>query len=232
MVSRFLGRFRRSGSGSRSRASKGSDLGELAPLVERSVLGAVLARGADNQVEGDQILTPVGGIPMAQRVVFTLSTVGDVLGVGRPGTLAGVASVPYYRKDRNTALTGLVTGMQAAQDLSPPGVKPLVVLVGVDQPYLRVETLRFLLAFAGGDEAVIPVDEAGRQPTCAVFPSTWLDKAREADHAGQTLEEFLAGRPVREIGPDRWTSWGEDGRSWFHVVDGASLAEGEDRFGS
>lgn len=196
------------------------------------MLGVVLARGESNQVEGDQVLTPIGGIPMAQRVVFTLSTVGDVLGVGRPGTLAGVASVPYYRKDRNSSLTGLITGMQAAQDLSPPGVKPLVVLVAVDQPYLRVETLRFLLAFAGGSEAVVPVDDTGRQPTCAVFPSTWLAKARDADNAHKTLEEFLEGAAVREIGPDRWRSWGEDGRSWFHVNDAGSLAEGENRFGS
>jgi len=228
MVSRFLGRFRRSA----GKKTKDTDLGELAPLVERSVLGIVLARGASDQVDGDQILTHVGGIPMAQRVVFTLSSVGDVLGVGRPGTLAGVASVPYYRKDRAGPLTGLVTGMQAAQDLSPPGVKPLVVLVGVDQPYLRVETLRFLLAFAGRDEAVVPVDDEGRQTTCGVFPSSWLDKAREADDSRQTMEEFLDTVPVREIGPDRWQAWGEDGRSWFHVTDADSLAEGEARFGT
>lgn len=228
MVSRFLGRFRRSG----EKKPKDTDLGELAPLVERSVLGVVLARGASDHIDGDQIFTIVGGIPMAQRVVFTLSSVGDVLGVGRPGTLAGVASVPYYRKDRTGPLTGLVTGMQAAQDLSPPGVKPLVVLVGVEQPYVRVETLRFLLAFAGRDEAVVPVDEAGRQATCGVFPSSWLDKARAADHEQRTLDEFLDTVPVREIGPDRWRAWGEDGRSWFHVTSAETLAEGEARFGT
>lgn len=227
-MSGFFGRFRRSV----GKGSKEADLGELAPLVERSVLGVVLARGASNQLDGEQTLTHVGGIPMAQRVVFVLNTVGDVLGVGRPGTLAGVASVPYYRKDRSTSLTGLVTGMQAAQDLSPPGVNPLVVLVGVDQPYLRLETLRFLLAFAGESEAVVPIDDAGRQPTCAVFPSAWLDKARAADDARMTLDEFLGTVHVREIGPDRWRSWGEDGRSWFHVTDADSLAEGEARYGT
>lgn len=183
-------------------------------------------------MEGDLALMDVGGVSMASRVSFAVSQLGDVLVVGRPGTLAGVAAVPFYRKDSHTALTGLVTGMRAARDLAPPGTKPLVLLVGVDQPYVRVETLRFLVAFAGANEAVVPVDETGtRQLSCGVYPSSWLDRALQADDDDQTLEYFLGTVQVREIGPDTWRGWGEDGRSWFQVSNPAALDEARTRFG-
>jgi molybdopterin-guanine dinucleotide biosynthesis protein A len=173
----------------------------------------------------------VGGVSMAARVSFAVSQLGDVLVVGRPGTLAGVAAVPYYRRDSHSALTGLVTGMRAALDLSPPGVKPRVLVVGVDQPYVRVETLRFLLAFAGSNEAVVPVDDGVRQVTCGVYPSAWLDRAAAADDDDASLEDFLETVNVREIGPDTWRAWGEDGRSWFRVTGAETLEVARRRFG-
>ncbi len=121
--------------------------------------------------------------------------------------------------------------MRAALDLAPPGVKPRVLLVGVDQPYVRVETLRFLLAFAGSDEAVVPLDDGTRQVTCGVYPSAWLERAEVADDDDRSLEEFLASMRVREIRPGTWQGWGEDGRSWFRVRDDAGLEEARRRFG-
>ena len=226
----FFRRFRRRGPAQppASRKKK-DDLGELAPLVEQPLLSVILARGSRG--DGDVALMEVGGVSMAARVSFAVSQLGDVLVVGRPGTLAGVAAVPYYRRDSHSELTGLVTGMRAALDLSPPGVRPRVLFVGVDQPYVRIETLRFLLAFAGTNEAVVPVDDGKRQATCGVYPSSWLARAEAADDDDRSLEEFLETVRVREIDPDAWRGWGEDGRSWFKVGDQGSLDEARRRFG-
>ncbi|MBT8193178.1 MAG: NTP transferase domain-containing protein [Acidimicrobiia bacterium] len=233
-MSGLFRRFRRSGkSPSTPIGSKKESFGELDPLGSRALLSVILARGGTGQIEGDVALMDVGGVSMAARVSFAVSQLGDVLVVGRPGTLAGVAAVPFYRKDSHTSLTGLVTGMRAALDLSSPGTKPMVLLVGVDQPYVRVETLRFLLAFAGANEAVVPVDEAGaRQVTCAVYPSSWFDRAERADDDDQSLEAFLETVKVREIASETWKGWGEDGRSWFRVAAGESLEEARRRFDS
>ncbi|NNJ48268.1 MAG: hypothetical protein HKP18_10605, partial [Acidimicrobiia bacterium] len=138
-MSGLFRRFRRSGkSPSTPIGSKKESFGELDPLGSRALLSVILARGGTGQIEGDVALMDVGGVSMAARVSFAVSQLGDVLVVGRPGTLAGVAAVPFYRKDSHTSLTGLVTGMRAALDLSSPGTKPMVLLVGVDQPYVRV----------------------------------------------------------------------------------------------
>ena len=235
-MSGLFRRFRRSrkppAPGTSPRHKK-DNLGELDPLGSRALLSVILARGGTGQVEGDVALMDVGGVSMAARVSFAVSQLGDVLVVGRPGTLAGVAAVPFYRLDSHSSLTGLVTGMRAALDLAAPGNKPLVLLVGVDQPYVRIETLRFLLAFAGENEAVVPVDETGqRQVTCAVYPSTWLERALRFDDDDESLEAFLATVKVREIGPATWRAWGEDGRSWFRVAAGETLEEARRRFES
>lgn len=222
-------RFRRGGRQEQEPTSprrRKSQPGELDPLVTRPMLSVILAR----QVEGDIALMDVGGVSMAARVSFAVSQLGDVLVVGRPGTLAGVAAVPYYRRDSHTRLTGLVTGMRAALDLAPPGTKPLVLVVGVDQPYVRVETLRFLLAFAGTNQAVVPIDQSNRQVTCAVYPSGWLERAQRADEDDQSIEEFLQTVKVREIEPDTWRGWGEDGRSWFRVSSPTTLEDARRRF--
>lgn len=234
-MSGFFSRFRRtrkpdSPTTSPRQRNAPEDLGDLAPLVSRPLLSVIFARGSGGP-DGDVALMDAGGVSMAARVSFAVSQLGDVLVVGRPGTLAGVAAVPYHRRDSNTALTGLVTAMRAAIDLSPPGVKPLILAVGVGQPYVRVETLRFLLAFAGENEAVVPVDEEGRQVTCAVYPSSWLDRAQLADDDDLSLEKFLESVPVREITPEVWGSWGEDGRSWFRVSSAESMEEARRRFG-
>jgi len=229
-------RFRRTGKSQNPATSprrKQDVSGELDSLNSRALLSVILARGGTGDVDGDVALMDVGGVSMAARVSFAVSQLGDVLVVGRPGTLAGVAAVPFYRKDSHTSLTGLVTGMRAALDLASPGTKPLVLLVGVDQPYVRIETLRFLLAFAGANEAVVPVDEAGvRQVTCGVYPTGWFDRAEQADDDDLSLEAFLETVKVREIRPETWMGWGEDGRSWFRVAAGESLDEARERFDS
>ncbi len=235
-MSGFLGRFRRRGRSDPAptspRAKQDADLGELAPLVSRPLLSVILARGGTGQLEGDVALMDAGGVSMAARVSFAVSQLGDVLVVGRPGTLAGVAAVPFYRRDSHTSLTGLVTGMRAALDLAPPGTKPLVLVIGVDQPYVRVDTLRFLLAFAGANEAVVPVDESGSlQVTCAVYPSSWLDRAQRMDDDDLSIEDLLHTVKVRKIGPDTWRGWGEDGRSWFRVSSAETMEEARSRFG-
>ncbi len=227
MVGSFLGRLRRKD----TKLSSEEELGELGSLVQRPVQCVVLARGGGGRVEGDQAFMDVGGVPMAERVVSTLAEVGDVLVVGRPGTLAGRAAVPHYRRDSRSGLTGLVTGMQAAKDLAPPGVSPLVVLVGVDQPYVRPETLRFLLAFASGYEAIVPVDDGELQPTCAVYPLKMLPEARRIDREDGTLEDLLAATGAVQVPAARWRAWGEDGRSWFRVDGAESISEAESRFG-
>ena len=90
--------------------------------------------------------------------------------------------------------------------------------MGVDQPYVRVETLRFLLAFAGSNEAVVPVDEGRRQVTCGVYrPAASAAADAALNEPGGSLRTVLDVVGTVLVSPETWRSWGEDGRSWRSV---------------
>ncbi len=105
-----------------------------------------------------------------------------------------------------------------------------VVLVAVDHPFVSAETLGNLVD-VDTELPVVPVDETGvRQVTCAVYPSAIADAAAEEARSGGSIQTLLDRVSFRPVTPDEWTSWGEDGRSWFSVDDEESIARGEARF--
>lgn len=106
-----------------------------------------------------------------------------------------------------------------------------VLMLGVDQPFVRPRTLQQLCA-VGSDLPVVPVDETGtRQVTSAIYPVSIARAAVEEaanDGSIQTLLDRVSFRPVA---PDEWRNWGEDGRSWFSVDTEEDLAIGVERYG-
>lgn len=121
-------------------------------------------------------------------------------------------------------LAGLATAMRRTSH-------DLVVLVAVDNPFVRVDLLRHLIE-AAGDLPIVPVDEHGvRQVTCAVYPASLGDIAGEEAEAGGSIQGFLDRVSFVPATPDIWRAWGEDGRSWFSVDTPEALAEGLARYG-
>ena len=105
------------------------------------------------------------------------------------------------------------------------------MLVAVDQPFVRPETLsRLINRFNGA--AVVPVADGIRQVTCAVYPADWNAEAMTELDAGGSIQSLFDQMPVVEVLPDEWEAWGEDGRSWFSIDDAAALDSALGRFGS
>jgi molybdopterin-guanine dinucleotide biosynthesis protein A len=106
-----------------------------------------------------------------------------------------------------------------------------VVLVAVDHPLVTGETLR-RMAEIETDLPVVPVDATGvRQVTCAVYPAAIGETAVDEASAGGSIQTLLDRVSFRPVTPDEWSSWGEDGRSWFSVDDEAAREEAERAFG-
>lgn len=106
-----------------------------------------------------------------------------------------------------------------------------VILLAVDQPFARTETLQQLIAIRS-DLPVVPVDETGnRQVTCAVYPTSIADAATDEARAGGSIQTLLDAVSFRPVAPDEWRPWDEDGRSWFSVDSEEDLAAGLSRFG-
>lgn len=101
-----------------------------------------------------------------------------------------------------------------------------LLVVAVDHPFVREETLCRLLALES-DLPIVPVDDHGvRQVTCAVYPKSIADEAHEEAATEGSIQSLLDRVSFRPVTPDEWKPWGEDGRSWFSTDDPGSLDEG------
>ncbi len=167
----------------------------------------------------DKALVQVGGEMMAARVAAALrQAAGDIVLVGREGTLAGIPCV-LDRVVGRGPLAGLATALALAGD------RP-VLLVAVDQPLVRPATLQRLASLVGTDRAVVPIAGGARQVTCAAYPASWAAEAAEEAATG-SVQSLLDRLPFDPVPEEEWRSWGEDGRSWLSVDSPADVARAE-----
>lgn len=190
--------------------------------------GVILAGGASSRMGTDKALVEVAGIPMVERVGAALEQVapGGVMVSGREGSLAGYPCEPDAYPGRTGPLGGIATTL-----LSHPLGVPLVS-VAVDHAFVRVETLREILALSDGVTPVVPLAGGTRQVTVAVYGTGIMEVAQEVLAAGGSVQDVLDRSPFVGVAEDEWRAWGEDGRSWFSVDTREALGEGLDRYGT
>jgi molybdopterin-guanine dinucleotide biosynthesis protein A len=187
-------------------------------------VGVVLAGGRSSRMGADKARVVVGSKTMFEHVVAALGELTDTIVVaGRTESLNDVPSLP----DTGPAFQGPLAGLASAATAFPSS---LLVLVAVDQPWVRAETLSHLLEL-GGDLPVVPVDDGVRQTTCAVYPSDALDHVGNELEGGGSIQSLIDRVSFRPVVREEWTAWGEDGRSWFSADSTVDVEEGLVRFG-
>jgi molybdopterin-guanine dinucleotide biosynthesis protein A len=163
----------------------------------------------------DKAEVAIAGRPMIAWVAQALASVTDrVLVAGRVDgwdQLDGLVDP--------VGITGPLAGLAAALELGES-----VLLVAVDQPWIRTATLEKLIAVG---QTAVPIHEGARQVTCAVYFPELIPLISGQASIQSLLDEFV---PL-EITEPVWQSWGEDGRSWFSVDTPEDVAIGLERFG-
>lgn len=184
---------------------------------------AILVGGRSRRMGSDKALVDVGGKPMIEWTAAAVRTVvSDVIGVGRRDRAGSVVAVPDDALPTAGTLAGLVTALRR----SPTSV----LLIAVDQPWLRADTLRELIAIPG-EQPVVPSDQNTRQVTCAIYPQAVLGEAEEEANRGGSIQSLLDRIEHVEVDEASWRVWGEDGRSWFSVDTPQDVGEGLKRYG-
>ncbi len=167
-------------------------------------VGVILAGGRSSRMGRDKALVTVAGSRMIDLVAVALQDAAlEIIVAGEER-----AEVPYPSFPDTVGagpLAGLVSALAARTGCD-------LFLAAVDQPLLRPETVRALLACDG--DAVVPVAEGTPQVTCAVYRPSAAVAAAGAVAAGGSLRTVVDDVNTRFVHEDEWRSWGEDGRSW------------------
>lgn len=187
----------------------------------RTVVGIVLAGGRSTRMGADKAYFELAGRPMAEWVAEAMDIFDTVVMVGRSRGLAGLEAMPDLQQGPRGPLSGIQTALAVFRS-------PLVV-VAVDHPLVRTETLRRLADRAAANETAICVDGMP-QVTCAAYASHCLDEANRCLEGGGSIQRLLELVPWTRISRDVWSSWGEDGRSWFSMDSPDAVIDAERRF--
>lgn len=146
-------------------------------MIPRAAEGIVLAGGRSTRFGRDKLAEPIDGEPLLWRPIRALAAAGCagmvvVIGpaAGEPGLPPELAPIVRFARDPE-AFGGPLVGLAAGLAATAAGS---VVVVAGDQPSLRPELLRLLLAARGGvpgpPTAVVLVDPAGvRRPLPCVL---------------------------------------------------------------
>jgi molybdopterin-guanine dinucleotide biosynthesis protein A len=186
-------------------------------------LGVILAGGSSRRMGTDKALLELGGASFVSWVVSAMKeSCEDIVISGRPDGWLGMKGTLDESTDRRGPLAGLATVAR-----SHAGQRLLVV--GVDQPWVRAETLR-RLAEMGDGLAVVPVDDGVRQTLCALYPAGLADLIDEELAAGGSIQSLLDRIAFEPVTDSQWRTWGEDGRSWYSVDTPEALEQGLTRY--
>lgn len=183
-----------------------------------TAVGAILSGGRSTRMGEDKALVEIAGKPMALWVAQALELAGlEVVAFGGESRIEGYETVP----DPAGAF-GPVAGLQSA--LTYAHHRP-VFIAAIDQPLLRPSTVSNILSI-GTHDAVIPIADSTPQVTCAVYRPTCLPAIRRLTSVDPeaSIRDLLQYISVREVEPDEWAEWGEDGRSWRSVDTPEELA--------
>lgn len=192
-----------------------------------NVVGVVLAGGAGRRMGRDKALVEVAGRPMLDWVVEALGSVtGEVVVSGEPR--ARWSDRLRFVADTGASRRGPLSGISAVMD--HVGGNSLLVVVGVDQPWVRPGTLQSIVE-RFEQLPVVPVPDGVRQTTCAAYPSTHVLVATRELNAGGSVQSMLDRTAFDPFTEADLEACGEDGRSWFSVNTPGDLDEGMDRYG-
>jgi molybdopterin-guanine dinucleotide biosynthesis protein A len=176
-------------------------------------VGVILAGGKSKRMGTDKALVELSGRPMYSWVADALRSAGcEVVVAGRKH----LGDLPCY-PDIGDGPVGPLAGLVSMGPVA--GGRP-IVLAATDHPLLRTGTVKALLEL--DDPIVAPVDADVAQVTCAVYRTHQID--RNVLEQAHSIQDLIRRVPTRRVAKPEWTSWGEDGRSWFSVDTAEALA--------
>jgi molybdenum cofactor guanylyltransferase len=197
-------------------------------MGDRQPVGAfVLAGGESSRMGRDKALLELGGVPMIVRTARLVATVaGRATVVGAP-EVYGRLGLRAIQDDWPGAgpLGGIATALRASECAWN-------LMVACDLPYLTREWLEFLMGRArkSNADAVLPMNEAGAEPLCAMYGKSceaaiWLALDRDV----RKVTEGLAHLRVEQVERSEWKIFDSEGLLFKNMNSPADYEEARAR---
>ena len=165
---------------------------------------AILAGGRSKRMGSDKALLTIEGIPLLQRVINAAHTLADarIIISNNPTTHSPFLwSLFPDRFPDAGPLGGLATALHHATTSH-------LLLLACDMPNLTPPLLQYVVSQPRASHGVvIPEDEKGLQPLCAVYSRSVLPLAEDAIKQGQlSMQKFVGRINARVVNKEKWAT--------------------------
>ncbi|HXN71402.1 MAG TPA: molybdenum cofactor guanylyltransferase [Candidatus Acidoferrales bacterium] len=195
--------------------------------ADTQVGGFVMAGGQSSRMGRDKALLEIDGVSLLVHAANLLqSVVGTPIVVASPG-LYGSLGLRIVADDwpGYGPLGGIATALRAS-------TTNWNLIIACDLPYLTKEWLEFLVgrALKSKAEAVVPMNERGAEPLCAMYHKNAERRIRAAVESGvRKVTGSFAGLRVEYVEPDDWKAFASDGLLFKNMNSPADYEEAKAR---
>jgi molybdopterin-guanine dinucleotide biosynthesis protein A len=191
--------------------------------MKEQVGGFILAGGESSRMGRDKALLELEGVALIVRTARLVESVGDrCTVVGDSVRLEGLElDVIEDEFPGAGPLGGIATALRAS------GAEWNLV-VACDLPYMTREWLEFLIgrAVRSDADAVVPMNERGAEPLCAVYRKRAEAAIRAAlDRGVRKVTDGLADVRIEFIEPREWKGFDSDGLLFKNMNSPADYEE-------
>ena len=186
--------------------------------------GFILAGGRSSRMGRDKAMLEIDGLTMIDRAIDLVRRVGvEPVVVGSVGESSRKPGGRVISDDWPGAgpLGGIATALRDTQ-------ASWNLVVACDMPYLTKNWMEFLMCRAStalGD-AVVPMNESGAEPLCAIYHQRGETAIRDALENGvRKVTDGLAKLRVEYVERDEWKGFDPDGLLFKNMNEPADYEE-------
>jgi len=194
------------------------------------IAGFIMAGGESSRMGRDKALLRVDGVPLIVRTARLVESVaGPPTVVGNPETYSPLG-LRVIGDDWPGAgpLGGIATALRHS-------TAEWNLVVACDLPHLTRLWLAYLVsrAVASGADAVLPMNDRGAEPLCAMYHNGCEPAIRAALERGtRKVTTGLEGVRVEFIAPAEWKAFDSDGLLFKNMNSPEDFEESRARFGA
>ena len=177
----------------------------------------------------DKALLELDGAALVVRTARLVETVsGTMTIVGAPESLGGLGFTVLADDWPGAGpLGGIATALHASN-------ASWNLIVACDLPYLTKAWLEHIVAraLASAADAVLPMNERGAEPLCAMYQKKCEPVIRAALERGtRKVTDGLAGLRVEPIAPSEWKAFDSDGLLFKNMNSPVDYEEAKEKVG-